>query len=187
MVRIAAVQGYTEAEILRYAALAEQDSEHPLGKAICKGWKARGGREEPVSDFRMQAGAGVEALVSGVRVRVSRCREEDLSPALFDAAKKMMAEGATLACVFLDTVPTGLIALSDRIREDAPAAIEALHREGLSCVLLTGDNAATAQAIAEEAGIETFRAGLLPEDKYKWIKSLEERGIHTAMVGGRRQ
>lgn len=187
VVRIAAVQGYTGAEILRYAALAEQDSEHPLGKAICKAWKARGGGEEPVSDFRMQAGAGVEALVSGVRVRVSRCREEDLSPALFDAAKKMMAEGATLACVFLDTVPTGLIALSDRIREDAPAAIEALHREGLSCVLLTGDNAAAAQAIAEEAGIETFRAGLMPEDKYKWIKSLEERGIHTAMVGGRRQ
>lgn len=88
MVRIAAVQGYTGAEILRYASLAEQDSEHPLGKAICKAWKARGGGEEPVSDFRMQAGAGVEALVSGVRVRVSRCREEDLPPALFDAAKR---------------------------------------------------------------------------------------------------
>lgn len=182
MVRIAAVQGYTGEEILRYAAMAEQDSEHPLGKAIRKAGKARGGGEEPVADFRMQAGAGVETLISGVRVRVSRCREEDLPPALFDAAKKMMAEGATLACVFLDTVTAGLIALSDRIREDAPAAIEALHREGLSCVLLTGDKAAAAQAIAGEAGIETFRAGLLPEDKYKWIKSLEERGIHTVKV-----
>lgn len=99
----------------------------------------------------------------------------------------MMAEGATLACVFLDMVPAGLIALSDRIREDAPAAIEALHREGLSCVLLTGDNAAAAQAITGEAGIETFRAGLMPEDKYKWIKSLEERGIPYRDGGGRRQ
>ncbi|MGN1024306.1 MAG: heavy metal translocating P-type ATPase [Lachnospiraceae bacterium] len=183
VVRIFAAEGHSEEEILRYAALAEQDSEHPLGKAIREAWKTHGGKEESVCDFQMQAGAGVEATVDAVRVRISRCQMEDLSPSLYAAAKTMMAEGATIACVFLNQVSSGLIALSDCIREEAPAVIQTLHRDGLSCVLLTGDNYAAAKEITKEAGIDTYQAGLMPEDKYEWIKSQEKRGIHTAMVG----
>lgn len=173
---------YSDDEILRFAALVEQKSEHPLGKAICKMYAEKGGRPEEAADFRMTAAKGVSGTVDGRMITVGK-----LTGALTaaDQAKvdEQLSKGATVVYVHADGKVVGLIALSDVMRDDAATTVEKLKSVGITPMLLTGDHASAADNIAKKAGIETVHAELLPEDKMKIIKAYSDKGEAVCMIG----
>jgi P-type Cu+ transporter len=174
-------------EVLKWAASAELGSEHPLGKSIVKAARQRGiDLSDPV-DFKAQGGMGVEAVVAGRRLRVGK-------PGWFDddtegmrqaaaAVADLQSEGHTVMVLTLDSQAAGLIAVSDMLKSDSKEAIAALHRQRLKVVMLTGDNARTAQAIARQVGIDEVFAEVRPEDKASKVKMLQSQGYKVGMVG----
>lgn len=175
-------------DILALAAGVETMSEHPLAKAIVRHAHAQGVTFAQASDFRAMTGAGGQAQANGATVYIG-------SPELFEAHLRMdlrdlrddilrlQEEGKTAVLVGDERSVQGLIALRDRIRPNARAAIEALHDLGVEkVVMLTGDNERTARAIARELGIDEVYAGLKPEDKLVKVRELAAHG-HVAMVG----
>jgi len=179
---------YGEEDILRFAALAEQRSEHPLGKAVLSRYEKSGGVLGGLSDFRMTAGQGVRAAADGHRIAAGK--RELLSDAGIGipeaAARKAEAcfsRGATVIYVAVDGVLSGLIALADTVRPDARGAVGQLKAAGITPVLLTGDNQAAAESIAAQVGIDEVRANLLPEDKLAAVRESGSRGEPVCMVG----
>jgi P-type Cu+ transporter len=177
--------GMTETELLRLAAAAERGSEHPLGEAIVRSAQERGVELAAVENFQAVAGQGVEATVAGRRVLLGnagllkeRGVEVDES-----SGQRLSDEGKTPVFVALDGRFAGLLAVADRPRPGAREAVQRLLRMGLEVVLLTGDNARTAQAIARQVGIERVHAEVLPEGKSAAIKKLQAEGAIVAMVG----
>jgi Cd2+/Zn2+-exporting ATPase len=183
-------------EVLQLAAAMEKRSEHPLARAIVRAAGARGVSVPAVSDFRALTGAGAAGRVDGRSVVVG-------SPDLFAASlvaddvlrrevERLQREGKTVVLVGTEAesggprsaVVLGLIAIRDSIRPNARTAIDALHAAGVEkVVMLTGDNERTAQAIAEELGIDEFYADLKPDDKVAKVQELARRYGHVAMVG----
>jgi Cu+-exporting ATPase len=153
--------GYTEAELLRLAASAERYSEHPLGKAVVEAAAERGVELEDTTAFSALAGHGVRARVGDRDVVVGR-------------------PGVSVS---VDGVPAGTIEVADTIKPDAAEAVRRLRAMGLEVWMITGDNQATAEAVAREAGIEHVIAGLLPEQKVAAIKKLQAGGKRVAMAG----
>ncbi|NIH87130.1 heavy metal translocating P-type ATPase [Amycolatopsis granulosa] len=153
--------GMSEPDVLRYAAGAEQSSEHPLGRAIV----AAADRVPVAGDFRAEPGRGVHAVVDGRRVFVGRGDG--------DPVREVEAAGRTAVLVRVDGEPAGVLGLADRVRPDARAAVGLLA--GASPVLLTGDNERVAARVADEVGITDVRAGLLPQDKVTAVRELGER------------
>lgn len=162
---------YSDADVLRLTALAEQRSEHPLGRAILSAYT--GDRSE-ASDYRVLAGQGVSASVEGHAVLAGKAdlmAAQGVSTEPADAqAKAWPAQGVTVVYLAVDGKPTGFVALSDTVREDAGATVRRLKAAGVTPMLLTGDNEAAARTISAEAGIADVRANLLPEDKMRVIK-----------------
>ena len=184
---ISVAEGLDEEELLRLAALAEQRSEHPLGRAIVRAWQESGGAAEEVRDFKMLAGQGVSAVVDGREVLVGkeefmRARGIDTAPA-HAAAQAQRAEGASVVYVAADGAAVGIIALADVLRADAAETIQKLRAAGVEPILLTGDHESAARAVAAAAGIDDVRADLLPEDKMGAIKELKSPSAPVAMVG----
>ncbi len=173
---------YSEDDILRFAALVEQKSEHPLGRAICKVYADKNGKTEDVSDFKMTAAKGVSGTVDGKMIMAGKLTGE-LNNA--DKAKvgELLSKGATVVYVHADGKPMGFIALSDVMREDAANTVEKLKAVGITPMLLTGDNASAANNIAKSVGIETVYTDLLPEDKMKIIKGYSDKGEAVCMIG----
>ena len=176
-------------EVLALAAAVESRSEHPLARAILRHARARGVEVREASEFRSLTGAGAAARLDGRLIYVG-------SPALFqgtlgvplDAIRedidRLQEEGKTVVLVGDEKGALGLVALRDNIRPNAPKAIAALHAEGVErVVMLTGDNARTAQAIARQLGIDQVYADLKPEDKLAKVRELAQRYGHVAMVG----
>jgi Cu+-exporting ATPase len=185
--RIVASDGISERDLLRLAAAAELGSEHPLGEAIVE--HARDlGLELPVAQhFQAFAGKGIQARVDGREVLLG-------TPALLNGydiglnglgerADALARSGATPMFVALDDKPVGLIAVADTLRPESREAIEQLKALGLEVWMLTGDNSATAHAIASQAGIEHVLAEVLPEQKADKIKTLQAGASVVAMVG----
>ena len=176
-----------ENELLRLAASVEKGSEHPLGEAIVA---EAGNRElklvEP-EGFAATAGHGVEAQVQGRRVIVGSPRM--MSERGFDTAelagevKRLQGEGKTTVLVVLDDCVAGAIAIADTVKDGSIEAIQNLHKMGIKVAMLTGDNQATAQAIAKQVGIDQVLAEVLPGDKAAEVKKLQAQGLVTAMVG----
>jgi Cu+-exporting ATPase len=158
---VAAVGGFDEKEVLRLAASAERYSEHPLGKAIVEAARERGLALEPTSEFSAQAGHGVRARVAGQEVAVGR-------------------PGAT---VTVDGVVAGSIEIADTIKPEAAEAVRRLRAMGIEVWMITGDRAATAEAVAREAGIDRVLADVLPAGKVAEIRKLQAAGRRVAMVG----
>lgn len=180
-------KAYSDNEILRIAALAEQKSEHPLGKAIWDAYEKSGGKNEAISDFRVIAGQGISAVVDGKTVRAGKegfMKEQgvDIS-ACSDACKPELDKGATAVYIATDKTLIGFIALRDTVREDAKATIEKLKSIGITPMLLTGDNEQAASAIAGNVGINDVRANLLPEEKMNIIKSYSGGADPICMIG----
>ena len=176
-----------EDELLRLAASVEALSEHPLGLAIVRAAKQRGLALAPAQGFDAPAGKGVTATVEGRRVTLGNSammRAEAIGvTSLEAAADALRADGATAIFAALDGVAAGVVAIADPIKPTTPAAVQALRRMGLRLVMLTGDNGATAQAIARRLGIEDVRAEVLPQDKGKVVEGLRQQGRIVVMAG----
>jgi heavy metal translocating P-type ATPase len=179
---------YSGEDILRYTALAEQKSEHPLGKAILAHYLGQSGTLCEIDDFRMYAGKGVSAVVENHKVTAGRPElikgiGIQLTEAAVKSAEKYYSEGATVIFTAIDGTLCGFLALADVPRPNADETMKKIKAFGINPILLTGDNVAAANEIAREVGIETVRANLLPEDKMRIIRACGEKGENICMVG----
>ena len=178
--------GVQEAEILRLAAAADAQSEHPLATAVVAAAKKRALVVDSPSHFEAVPGHGVQATVGGRTVLVGNRRlleRNGVMPGLEREAERLRAEAKTALYVAADGRVLGFIAIADRIRPNAKGAVSALHDLGIRVLLLTGDSRATAVAVARTLAIDDVRAEVLPGDKAAEVKRLEEQGRRVAMVG----
>ncbi len=184
--------GADEAEerLLRLAASVEYLSEHPLGDAVLAAARARGLETHPVQEFRASAGRGVQGSVNGTRVAVGRRTWiEELVGAPLPAELAAWATheervAATPVFVTTDGIHSGALAIADRTRPAVREAMDALRLAGVPhLVMLTGDDADTAEAVAREAGVDEVHAELFPEDKSRVLEELRARYGPVAMVG----
>ncbi len=183
---IIAAAGVEEAAILRLAAAADGESEHPLATAVVAAAKQRALVVDPVSHFEAVPGHGVQATVGGRAVLVGNGKlleRNGVTPGLEREAEGLRAEAKTALYVAVDGRTFGLIAVADRIRPTAKSAVAALHDLGIRVLLLTGDSRATAQTVARTLGIDEVRAEVLPGDKAAEVRRLEAQGRRVAMVG----
>jgi len=176
---------FTDSELLRLVASAERGSEHPLGAAIARAATERGLSLATASEFEAIAGHGLEAVVEGRRLLLGNAkllRDRGIKPD--DAGTQEMTDaGKTLVFVAVDGAFAGVIAVADRVKPEARAAVERLHQQGLKVVMLTGDTARTAHAVAREVGIERVIADVLPAGKADAVRVLQGEGHVVAMVG----
>nr|WP_235917219.1 copper-translocating P-type ATPase [Maritimibacter harenae] len=179
--------GHDETEVLRLAASLERGSEHPLAEAIVTGAEARGVSLADASDFDALTGKGVMGRVDGQAVALgNRALLEELgldAAALADRANARRDEGETVMFVVLDGAVAGMVSVADPVKETTPAALKALHALGFRVIMATGDNERTARAVAARLGIDEIRADVLPEDKARIIRELQEQGRQVAMAG----
>jgi len=184
---ILALPSSSQEEVLRLAASAERDSEHPLGEAILRAASEKKLPVSSASDFNAIPGHGVEALVEGKRLLLGNLRlmsEKGLSlNGLEEEAEQLWAKGKTVMFLGIDNQVVGIIALADTLKPNAKAAVDALHNMGIEVVMITGDNWRTAEAIAREVGIDRVLAEVLPEHKAQEVKKLQQEGKVVAMVG----
>jgi P-type Cu2+ transporter len=179
--------GFTDADLLRLVASAEQGSEHPLAEAIVTGARARGVTLVDAGRFEGIAGHGIRATVDGRQVLVgNRKLMGDAGIALGpleDEAAALAASGKTPMFAAVDGQAAGLIAVADPIKPSARAAVQQLQARGIEVVMITGDNQRTAEAVARQLGIARFYAEVLPADKARYVKELQGEGKRVAMVG----
>lgn len=177
----------TEDELVRLAAAAEQGSEHPLGQAIVDLSKEKGLVLPTVSEFEALSGRGISAKVAGKMMYLGNqalMAEKGMDTSLSHGRELELAQaGKTPIFLAYDGQFLGLLAIADQIKETSPAAIAQLKDMGLEVVMLTGDNDATAQAIAQEIGIERVVSQVLPEQKSSVLADLQAKGARVAMVG----
>ncbi|HCC0170855.1 TPA: copper-exporting P-type ATPase CopA [Cronobacter sakazakii] len=182
---IATTGDITEADALRLAAALEQGSSHPLARAIIE--RAGGADLPAVSGFRTLRGLGVIGEAQGKTLLLGNqaLLEENGIPtdALRDEAQRQASLGATPVLLAVNGSLAALFAIRDPLREDSADALARLHRDGYRLVMLTGDNAVTANAIAREAGIDEVIAGVLPDGKAQAIQKLQQAGRKVAMIG----
>ena len=180
--------GFDRDELLRLAASAEQGSEHPLGEAIVTAAKERGIALASVSDFEAIAGHGIAATIDGRELLLGNLklmRERGVAVSLDDQAEALAGVGKTPMYVAVDGALAGLVAVADTIKPESPQAIQQLEALGLEVWMLTGDNRATAEAVAKQAGIapERVLAEVLPGEKADKVRELQALGLAVAMVG----
>ncbi len=184
---IAALGEFAEDDLLRLVAGAERSSEHPLGAAIVAEAEERGLSVSDPSEFDSVTGRGLRAVVETRRLLVGTrrlLREEGIDPEPLEAeAQRLEAEGKTAILAALDGRPAGVLAVADTVKPGSAEAIAALRDMGLEVVMISGDNARTAEAIAREVGIERVLAEVLPEDKALEVRHLQDEGKLVAMVG----
>lgn len=174
--------------VLRLAAAAERDSEHPLARAIITSANERGLDLPTASEFRAIPGKGVEAVVDGQTVRVggpALLRERDLQipESLRASVDEWEARGAAVLSVLAGDSVIGALALEDQVRPESAEAIDELHRAGIRVVMITGDARQVANHIAKALQVDEVFAEVLPEDKESKVVELQERGERVAMVG----
>ncbi len=178
-----------EDEVLRLAASAERGSEHPLGEAVIQAARARGLALAAPEAFEAVAGQGIRAQVAGRRVVVGARRllqNEGIAEQGQDLVDRLQAEGKTAVTVAVDGAVAGVIGIADTVKPGAADAIAELKRQGLAVVMLTGDNRRTADAIAEQVGVEHVMAEVLPGDKAAQVQRLQEQGLAAPDGAGRR-
>ncbi|MHB1698632.1 MAG: heavy metal translocating P-type ATPase [Acidobacteriaceae bacterium] len=178
--------GWSESDLLQWVASLERASEHPLAAAIVKGAEARKIRLSDVQDFSSMTGRGVKGIVAGKQICVGnvalfRDLQIDASP-LGDRAEELRKEGQTVMLIAVDGIAAGLVGVSDPIKASTPEAVRELKAAGFNIVMITGDNATTAQAVAAKLGI-AFQADVLPETKAEVVKAYQRLGAVVAMAG----
>ena len=176
-----------EDEVLAWVAAVETESEHPIGEAIVKGARDRGLTLPAISEFQAEPGYGIQAQVAGRRINVGADRYMrrlgiDLA-SVADDAVSLAEKAKSPLYVAVDGRLAALIAVADPLKDGSMEAIAALKASGLSVAMLTGDNRATAEAIARQAGIERVLAEVLPDQKASEVKRLQEEGARVAFVG----
>lgn len=183
------IGSYDANEVVALAAAVERHSEHPLGDAIVRGAEERQVRPMAARDVRALPGNGVVGMVENEEVAVLKpaaAAERGVVLAAADASwrESAQARGETVVVVARSGRTCGLLALADTVRAEAAAIVAQLRDAGMAhVVMLTGDNPATAQAIARKVGIDEFHAGLMPEDKVTRVEALRARYRGIVMVG----
>jgi P-type Cu+ transporter len=187
LVTVTPVAPYQESEVLGFAGALEQSSEHPLAAAIVSGARDKGLLPAKAVDFRSLTGKGVQGTVEGRAVAIGTARFLSglgVDTAGLEAqAESLRQEGQTVMFVAIDSRPAGLLGVADPIKPSTPEAIDALHREGLRIVMLTGDSRTTAEAVARRLHIDDVQAEVLPEQKAAVVKQLQAQGHIVAMAG----
>lgn len=184
---VIAFNGFSDEAVLKMTASLERGSEHPLAEAIVEGAKERKITLRKLVEFEAVTGMGVKGVISGKEValgNLSMMRDIGLNPkAHADKADELRTQGKTAMYVAIGGKLAGVVAVADPIKETTPSALDALRAEGLHIVMVTGDNARTAKAIAETLGIDDVRADVLPDQKAKIVKELQSKGANVAMAG----
>jgi Cu+-exporting ATPase len=187
LVTIEPQPGIEPATLLRLTASLEHVSEHPLAAAIVAGARERDVKLADVTDFQSVTGKGVQGTVDGHAVAIGNVRHLeafgiDFGP-LRSRADALRREGQTVMFVAIDGKPAGLVGVADPVKATTLEAIEALHRDGIKVVMVTGDNRTTAEAVAKAVGIDQVEADVLPDQKAAVVKRLQEGGERVAMAG----
>ncbi len=183
--------GFNGTAVLQYAASVERSSEHPLASAIVSGAEERELTFGAVRDFRSQTGGGVEGKVDGTSValgnRIFLEREIGVPAKAFielhQQGDMLREDGQTVVFVAIDGRLAGMIGVSDPIKSTTAEAIRALTRDGLTMVMVTGDNRRTAEAVGRQLGLTQIQAEVLPEHKHRIVKEFRKQGHVVAMVG----
>jgi len=188
LVDVETIAGESADELLRWAAAAEASSEHPIAAAIAAAARGRELTASDVESFEAVPGHGIVARAGGREVIVGRRelmadRSLRLSPSLEAQAEAWEALGRTVVFAGWDGDVRGLLAVADTLKDGAPEAVAGLRGLGLDVVMITGDNARTAEAIAAEVGVGRVIAEVLPQDKVTEVRRLQEQGEVVAMVG----
>ena len=185
LVSVEPASGVDERTLLFLAASVEAVSEHPIAAAVTAAARERGIGTAPVAGFKSITGLGVIGTVDGHSVSVGNPRHlESVGVAVAaERAESLRREGQTVMFVASDGRLAGLLGVADPVKASARQAIEALHREGLKVVMLTGDNAITAAAVARAVGIDRVEADVLPDEKAAVVKRLQSNGHRVAMAG----
>ncbi|QAR51936.1 copper-translocating P-type ATPase [Bacillus aerophilus] len=184
---VIASANWTEDKLLQLAGSAEQQSEHPLARAITDGMKTRGLQAVEVEAFQADPGHGIEARAAGHELLIGTrklLKKHHIScEALEAVVTELEEQGKTAMLIAIDREPAGIVAVADTIKSSSSQAVARLKEQGIHVVMMTGDNKRTAEAIASEAGIDHVIAEVLPEEKAAHIVALQKQGKKVAMVG----
>jgi Cu+-exporting ATPase len=186
LTKVIALEGFDESGILQRVASLEQASEHPLAAAIIAGAREKNLEFLPVTDFNSVTGKGVVGTLQGKKVSIGNSAlmtsAGASAGALTQQAEALQSEGQTVMFVAFDEQLAGLVAVADPIKSTTIEAIDALKKEGIRVVMVTGDNKTTAAAVAKKLGID-FHADVLPDKKAEVVKELQAHGAIVAMAG----
>jgi Cu2+-exporting ATPase len=174
-------QDIDEETLRRYAASVDANSEHPIAKAIADASE----KKSPVENFKGIAGKGAEGRVEGKEIKVVSpgfLREQNIAMTE-KRVEELQAQGKTVVFVLVDGALKGAIALADIVRPEAKQAIAALKALDIQCMMLTGDNKATAKWVSDQIGLDEYFAEVLPQDKAAKVKEVQSRGVMVAMTG----
>jgi Cu+-exporting ATPase len=184
---IRSVEGFEEDRILSLAAGLERASEHPLAAAIVTGAEDRGLKIPFAENFESATGKGVRARVDGELVELGNKKMMEVAgidiQTVAEEAEALRRDGRTVMFVAVEGVAAGLIGVADPVKETTPEAVRRLHSQGIRVVMLTGDSRTTAEAVAGNLGIDEVLAEVLPEDKSRKVKELQQEGRFVAMAG----
>ncbi|MDI6857978.1 MAG: heavy metal translocating P-type ATPase [Dehalococcoidia bacterium] len=190
---IVAGDGWREDDLLRLAASVERSSEHPLGEAVVAAAQSRGVQMVEAREFAALPGLGVQAEVDGRTVLLGNLklmRESGLltsastdSDGIERAGERLASEGKTSMFVAVDGRPAGVIAVADTVKPGAAEAVARMKAMSLEVAMLTGDNRQTAEAVARQVGVDRVLAEVLPQDKAREVRRLQDEGKLVAMVG----
>jgi len=187
LIEVMALPGFDQTQVLAIAAGLEQGSEHPLAAAVTDGARDRKVAPAPVADFQSLTGEGVTGRVDG---RMAALGNAALLKSLGVAGEQLEAlaapfrsGGQTAMLLAVDGRPAGIVVVADAIKPSTPEALALLRRQGLRIVMLTGDNRATAQSVAEKLGIDAFEAEVLPARKAEVVQTMLAKGHSVAMAG----
>jgi Cu+-exporting ATPase len=183
LIAVRTVGAIDENRVLALAAAVEALSEHPIADAIVREAKARGLPTHEVSDFKVQNGKGVTGTADGTVIALGNAALLGEIQELTVLAQPYRDQGQTVVCLTLDDAPAGIIVVADPVKATTPAALKALAAEGLNVIMLTGDNTATARAVAASLGLTDVRADVLPDQKADVIEDLIRQGRKVAMAG----
>jgi Cu+-exporting ATPase len=187
LVNVQPVSGFDETRLLRLAASLERASEHPLAGAIVAGAEERKVALSRAEGFESITGKGVKGRVEGALILLGNRNLMDGAGIKVDAlavpAETGRTDGQTVMFVAVDGIAAGLIGVADPVKESTPEAIRQLHDENIRVVMLTGDSRTTAAAVARKLGIDDVIAEVVPEEKGKHIKELQDQGRFVAMAG----
>jgi Cu+-exporting ATPase len=187
LLSIVSAPGQDDSELLGLAASLEQASEHPLAAAVVSAAREKGLSLAAAQEFQSRTGQGALGRVNGRTVAIGNqalLDELGASPgSLAERADDLRRDGQTVVFVMVDARPSGLLGISDPIKDTAAGAVGDLRADGLRVIMLTGDNRSTAEAVARRLGLDDVRAEVLPAQKSDEIKRLQAQGCVVAMAG----
>ncbi|MGN6363677.1 copper-transporting P-type ATPase [Asticcacaulis taihuensis] len=183
LIAVRTIGAIDEERVLALAAAVEALSEHPIADAIVREAKAKGLPTHAVSDFKVLNGKGVTGTADGTAIALGNAALLGETPELTALARPYRDQGQTVVSLTLNGAPAGIIVVADPVKATTPTALKALAAEGLNLIMLTGDNTATARAVAASLGLTDVRADVLPDQKADVIEDLIRQGRKVAMAG----